>query len=159
MLKYLMIWRKTLRVMAARLIALYSHPSLFPFSFFLYPFSFFLTRNCFSKLPPFPFQLLCQLREQILRELGFRDIFKKVKVRLSLCLSAEIIYIFLFDATKGTSIHALQLTPFSLNGRNNDMLINSIHNRMKKMPRRYLYLRMLSAIMMLSRTKLHASKI
>lgn len=26
------------------------------------------------------FQLLCRLREQILRELGFRDIFKKVKV-------------------------------------------------------------------------------
>ncbi|KAM5569867.1 hypothetical protein ABKV19_006453 [Rosa sericea] len=26
-----------------------------------------------------PLQLLCRLREQILRELGFRDIFKKVK--------------------------------------------------------------------------------
>lgn len=25
-------------------------------------------------------QLLCRLREQVLRELGFRDIFKKVKV-------------------------------------------------------------------------------
>lgn len=36
---------------------------------------------------------------------------------------------------------------------------NSIRNRMKKTPRQYLCLRMLSAIMMLSRMKLHASKI
>ncbi|MCI07666.1 hypothetical protein A2U01_0028735, partial [Trifolium medium] len=27
--------------------------------------------------------LLCRLREQVLKELGFRDIFKKVKVSLS----------------------------------------------------------------------------
>lgn len=36
---------------------------------------------------------------------------------------------------------------------------NSIVNRMKKMPRRYLCLRMSSAIMILSKMKLHASRI
>lgn len=30
------------------------------------------------------FKLLCRLREQVLRELGFRDIFKKVKVNVRL---------------------------------------------------------------------------
>ncbi|MCI16361.1 hypothetical protein A2U01_0037503, partial [Trifolium medium] len=32
---------------------------------------------------PLDILLLCRLREQVLKELGFRDIFKKVKVSLS----------------------------------------------------------------------------
>jgi len=34
------------------------------------------------------FQLLCRLRELVLRELGFRDIFKKVKVSLTVIWDA-----------------------------------------------------------------------